>query len=229
MIKKVICPQCKQENLPTRSTCIKCGTTLSGVPLKNNLKGEVSVNKDNLGFIPYIFGGLSFIPLCGVPFGVISIIWGLISKKRGSKILVIIGGLGIAVTIILYGSLYYFGFIQRGGVYDSLRENLAETQLNNLVPIIEFYKLQYGEYPLTLSDLANAQPEGQPIFIWDPTIMTGNIESRQFYYELTNNSSNYYLLGVGADNTPYTSDDMLPINDTKNTGLLINPNSKPTP
>jgi len=191
---------------------------------------ELQQNHDKFGVLPFIFGGLSFIPLCGVPFGLIAVVWGLLSNKRGSKILAMIGALGIATTVALYGGLYYFGFIQRGGIYDSLRVRLAESNLTNLVQAIEFYKLQNSEYPSTLDVLSNSQPQEQPLFVMDPTTMVGpDQKPRQFYYELTNNGSNYYLLGVGADGIPFTSDDLLPKNDPKNTGLVINPGSKPAP
>ena len=54
-------------------------------------------------------------------------------------------------------------------------------------------------------------------------------QQRYFYYELVDDS-HYYLLGVGADEKPYTNDDVLPkINIKKNSkiGLLIHDGSKP--
>ncbi len=186
-------------------------------------------NQDKLGFLPFVFGGLSFIPLCGVPFGLASILWGLFSKKRGGKILAFIGVLGIGFTVVLYGGLYYFGFVQRGGVYDSLRVQMAESNLSTLVQAIEFYKLQNDVYPPDLNELANSQPENQPLFIFDPTTVGPDIESRAFYYELLQDGSGYYLLGVGVDGKPFTADDLLPNIETKNTGLRIHPDSNSVP
>ena len=81
-----------------------------------------------------------------------------------------------------------------------------------------------------LIELSNSMPKGQPVYIVDPTIMPRrNVQSRDFYYELKPDGSGYYLLGVGADGLPFTSDDLLPNLDTRNTGLLINPSSKPKP
>jgi len=244
MANIVKCPNCNEANAGSQLNCVKCQTSLVGLPRE---EGEFSISEfvsppsgnyyskplqfkddDKLGFLPFVFGGMSFIPLCGVPFGIVSIIWGLLSKKRGGKVLAIIGTLGVCLTVALYGGLFYFGSIQRGGVYDSLREEMAEHNLSSLVQTIEFYKLQNDVYPSSLSKLAESQSEGQPVFIFDPTTMVTNSEPRTFYYELTEDGSGYYLLGVGIDGIPFTSDDLLPKIEAKNVGLIINPASMPS-
>jgi len=73
---------------------------------------------EKLGTAAYVVGGMSFIPLIGVLFGFAAIAWGLATKKLGGKRLAAIGGAGIAFTLVLYGALFYFGFAQRGGIYD---------------------------------------------------------------------------------------------------------------
>ena len=100
------------------------------------------MNKEQkkLGNFPFVIGGISFIPLIGIIFGGIAIIWGLLTKKLGGKKLAIIGFSGICFSFILYGSLYYFGFKQRGGVYDDLRDKLNQKTINSLVQSIEFFK-----------------------------------------------------------------------------------------
>jgi hypothetical protein len=247
----VKCPQCNEVNVGSQLHCIKCQTSLIGLPreqgespipefvsppppaenyYKKSLKPLVFKNDDKLGFLPYVFGGISFVPLCGVPFGIASIIWGLLSKKRGGKTLAIIGALGIAFTVALYSGLFYFGFVQRGGIYDSLRVQMADQNLSSLVQAIEFYKLQNDVYPPTLGELAKSQSQGRPVLTIDPTSMVGpNAQPREFYYELTKDGSGYYLLGVGVDGIQFTSDDLLPKIKAKNSGLIINPASKPAP
>jgi hypothetical protein len=69
----------------------------------------------------YAFGCASFVPLLGIFVGVTAIVIGLTSRKKGGKVLALLGAGGIAFSVILYGSLFYFGFAQRGGVYDGLR------------------------------------------------------------------------------------------------------------
>ena len=83
--------------------------------------------------LSYIFGGLSFIPLIGVLFGLISFIIGLIKFKYRGWILSLIGLGGIIFTIIIYSSLFYFGLKHRGGIYDELREKTVIMNLNVIV------------------------------------------------------------------------------------------------
>ncbi|RYG97371.1 MAG: hypothetical protein EON58_09920 [Alphaproteobacteria bacterium] len=60
-----------------------------------------STSQEKLGTFPRVIGGMSYIPLLGVPFGIIAIIWGLVTKKLGGKRLAAIGAGGIAVTVVL--------------------------------------------------------------------------------------------------------------------------------
>jgi hypothetical protein len=36
---------------------------------------------EKLGAFPYVISGLSFIPLVGIPFGIVALIWGITTKK----------------------------------------------------------------------------------------------------------------------------------------------------
>ena len=179
--------------------------------------------KQKLGVFPYIIGGLAYIPLIGVPFGIIAIIWGFVTKKIGGKILAFVGAGGIALTGLLYSGIYYFGFIQRSGVYDELRIELAKSTITSLVQAVEFYKTQNGTYPASLELLHKSLPEGSMVFVFDPTDVGMNSESRYFYYRLVDDD-HYYLLGVGADGVPFTSDDIHPnveVGPNSKVGLLI--------
>ena len=183
--------------------------------------------QEKLGTFPYVLGGVSFIPLIGIIFGIIAIIWGLATKKLGGKKLAIIGACGIAFSIILYGSLFYFGAVQRGGVYDELRSQLSKTTITSLVQAIEFYKTQNGQYPESLETLRKSLPENSLVFVFDPTHVQMGGEPRYYHYELKD-EDHYYLLGIGPDEKPYTSDDVLPnieIKKNSGIGLLIYENS----
>ncbi len=182
---------------------------------------------EKLGAFPYVIAGVSFIPGIGIIFGIISIVWGLVTKKLGGKKLAIIGASGIGFSIILYGALFYFGFAQRGGVYDDLRLRLSKNTITTLVQAIEFYKTQNGQYPESLEVLRNSLPQNSFVFIHDPTDVQIGGEPRNYHYELKNNN-HYYLLGVGPDGLPYTSDDVLPnieINQNSGVGLLLHKGS----
>jgi hypothetical protein len=179
--------------------------------------------KDKLGTFPFVIGGISFVPGIGILFGIIAIIWGLVTKKLGGKKLAIIGACGIGFSVILYSSLFYFGFVQRGGVYDDLRAQMSENTITSLVQAIEFYKTQNGNYPESLEVLKNSLPENSMVFVHDPTHVQMGGEPRYYHYELEG-ENHYYLLGVGPDEIPYTADDVVPkinINQNSGVGLLI--------
>ena len=184
--------------------------------------------QEKLGTFPFVIGGVSFIPGIGIIFGIIAIIWGLVTKKLGGKKLILIGVLGITFSIILYSSLFYFGFVQRGGVYDDLRAKLAKSTITSLVQAIEFYKTQNGHYPDSLETLRKSLPNNTTVFVFDPTDIKIGGEPRYFYYELKD-SSHYYLLGVGPDGKPFTNDDILPdvqVKPNSGVGLLIRKESQ---
>jgi hypothetical protein len=184
--------------------------------------------QEKLGTFPFVIGGVSFIPGIGIIFGIIAIIWGLATNKLGGKKLAVIGACGIGLSVILYGSLFYFGFVQRGGVYDDLRIQLSKNTITSLVQAIEFYKTQNGHYPESLETLRKSLPENSMVFVHDPTHVQMGGEPRYYHYELKD-QDHYYLLGVGSDEQPYTSDDVLPnieINQNSSVGLLIHQGSK---
>src|SRR5215469_1981759 len=88
--------------------------------------GSEARKEEKLGAGAYVLAGMSFIPLIGVVFGLIAIGRGIFTGRKGGKLLALIGAGGICFTIILYGSLFYFGFVQRGGIYDVLRAACPE-------------------------------------------------------------------------------------------------------
>jgi type II secretory pathway pseudopilin PulG len=184
-----------------------------------------------LGAGAFVVGGLSFIPLFGVLFGIIAIVWGLVSQKKGGKALALVGAGGIAFTVVAYGALFYFGTIQRGGIYDDLRRKLAQRQLGQLVQSIEFYKVANGEYPTSLQQLQEAvrKNKNTTIFIHDPTDVNIAAGPRYLYYERVG-TDRYYLRSVGPDGQPFTADDIVPqVNDAllPKLGLLIAPPIRP--
>ena len=167
----------------------------------------------------YVLGGLSFVPLVGVPFGVVAIILGI---TRRTWSVVKMGAGGIAFTFIIYSSLFYVGVFHRGGISDSLRADTAVKMMNTLVKEIEFYKLQQGYYPQSTSKLSPGDSYTVST-MFDPTCLERK-SGQYFYYELDPSGKFYYLRSVGADGVPFTSDDLLPSlspEELKNTGLRI--------
>ncbi|MDB5976806.1 MAG: hypothetical protein JWR07_3566 [Nevskia sp.] len=181
------------------------------------------VERSRLGVFAYIIGAFSFIPGLGILFGIASVVWGAVTKKEGGRTLLIMGASGIGLSVVLYSALFYFAFMQRGGVYDGLRTQMAESSVTTLVQAIEFYKVQNGHYPDSLETLAKSLPRNTMTFVFDPSEVGFGRQPRYFYYELADDS-HYYLLGVGPDGKPFTSDDVLPKIKTgpdSKIGLLI--------
>ena len=179
--------------------------------------------QQTLGKFPFVVGGMSFIPGFGVLFGLIAIVWGLVTKKTGGKKLALIGATGIAFGALLYAAFYYFAVVQRGGIYDDLRAKLAETTITSVVQAIEFYKVQNGRYPESLDVLRKSLPESTAMIVFDPTDARTSGQARYYYYELID-ADHYYLLGVGTDGRPFTQDDLLPKIDVgaqSKVGLVI--------
>ena len=178
-------------------------------------KSQKEMQRESAGCLGYIIGGMSFIPLIGVFFGVIALVWGVVTKHTKLKV---VGSCGIAFTIILYSALGYFGFVQEGGVYDDLRSDLAKSQLTNVVKEIEFYKIQNGSYPESLEVLQNSLPENSMVFLYDPAQVS--TDGKFYYYKLINESS-YHVRSYGRDGLINTSDDILP-SKIENVGLIAN-------
>jgi hypothetical protein len=178
-----------------------------------------------LGAAAYVIGGLSFIPLIGLVFGVIAIAWGIATRKAGRRTFMLLGGGGIIVTIVLYGGLFYFGFAERGGIYDRLRAQLAQSELNTLVPAIEYYKVQHGSYPDSLEELKASLPQNSFVTVFDPRDVRWTGAPRYFFYQRVG-SDHYYLRGVGPNGRPFASDDIVPqiaIPSGSGIGLLLAP------
>jgi hypothetical protein len=180
--------------------------------------------QEKLGAFPFVIGGMSFIPLIGVLFGLVAIVWGLSTKKAGGKKLALIGGGGIIFTVIPYSALFYFVSMQRGGVFDDLRSKLSESTITSLVQAIEFYKIQNGKYPESLEVLEKSLPEDSTVFVFEPNFdLKVDEKPRYYHYELID-GEHYYLLGVGPDGQPFTADDILPkieISPQSKIGLVI--------
>ncbi|CCN72902.1 conserved hypothetical protein [Vibrio nigripulchritudo SFn118] len=171
-------------------------------------------SKKEAGCLGYVIGGMSFIPLIGVLFGIIAILWGFAIKHTKLKI---IGACGIAFTVILYSALGYFSFVQEGGVYDDLRGELTKTQLTSAVQAIEFYKVQNERYPESLEVLQKSLPENSMVFLHDAAQV--NTQGKLYYYKLIDESS-YHIRSYGRDGVLNTLDDILP-SPIENVGLIV--------
>ncbi|UJZ96490.1 hypothetical protein IHC92_18160 [Photobacterium damselae subsp. damselae] len=173
--------------------------------------------KYDIGCFSVLVGFLSFIPIIGTIFALISIIWGLIKK---SKTLIVMGSLGLLFTVIFIVYSNYNIFHKDIGYFSELRKKSAIDNLNNLVKGLEIYQKKYGKYPNDLQQLLAGLPE-QPEYrdkVYDPTLVGPDGSLDKFHYELVNKKF-YILVSKGFDGKLYTNDDIYP-NSIDKSGLL---------
>jgi hypothetical protein len=179
-----------------------------------------------IGAFPFVLSGLSFIPMVGVPFGLIAIVWGLINRRSGGGKVALISAGGFAFTIILYGGIFYFGFFQRGGIFDDLRTKLAQSNLNSVVQVVEVYRLAHGQYPDSLEALKNSLPKDSTIALnlTDPRMLKFGSYGNYFCYKKIG-PDHYYLRGVASDGKPFSPGALVPQIGASgaNIGLLTEP------
>ncbi len=164
-----------------------------------------------LGCFPYIIACLSFIPLLGVPVGIIMIIYGLIKWSQSGGKLALIGLGGICFTIVLYGTLFYNLFKKDGGMFEDLKTQMAQSNLLLAIKELEYYKVQHGSYPEKLSELRQGKPTINQPLLREPYFEFGNMDLPYFCYELINEGNNYYLYSRGPDQIKDTTDDVFPL------------------
>jgi len=188
------------------------------------MEKATSNDKKELSALSYVIGGMSFIPILGIVFGLIAIIHGLGTSKLGGRKLAILGSCGIAVTLLYSGWVYYSAF----GNEDFMAE-VTKDRLTSLVQEIEFYKINNGRYPTSLEILQKSLLGKSDHLVYEPSnpIKFDVVEPAYFHYALEGDS-HYYLLGVGSDQTPYTNDDVLPnlkIEENSGIGLKVHSSS----
>ena len=178
-------------------------------------------SQGKLGIFPYVVALLSFIPLLGVLVGIVVAFYGFFTKKKGGKIIAAIGICGIAFTVIIYSSLFY---MMNNGEFDGSFKKLSQMGLDNTVHSIEFYKVQNGHYPRTLKRLSEGLTDMAKLNLIDSYSKNGSGNAPSyFYYELIDRN-HYYLLSLGKDQMPFTSDDLIPnipLKQNSKIGLLF--------
>lgn len=219
-----------QAQFPERYQAVDQLLTQRRVPITQDYSGEIVIDTSpstavnepaTLGVFPYVIGALAFIPLLGVIFGIIALVWGLLTSRQGGKLLASIG-----VLAMLSANSYFFIVMHKVGLTWNTGTNSVQTQvlqnnLNTLYSQIELYHFRNGEYPQSLAQLQQAFPlSGVPL--QDTSFK--NSQSDFFYQRL--DQEHYQLLARGTDGKPLTDDDIWPntshsINDVN--GLMHRP------
>jgi Type II secretion system (T2SS), protein G len=144
----------------------------------------------------WVFGGLSFIPLFGVLFGIIAIVIGAVKKTRGQ---IFLGIGGILFSVVLYGGLFYFGFVAKTGPFAALKVKQVSQLIKTDAGQIALYKTQHGKLPEALSDLGKPS-ETNLFFTADPW-------GTKFKYTKLDDD-HFELVSAGPDGQFGTADDI---------------------
>lgn len=164
----------------------------------NSKQNEIKNNKPL-----YWIGFLGIIPNVGVIVGVILSIIGVV--RRDLK-LIIIGIADILFTVVFWTILAQVensDFIKNG--FNKLHIEMTQSNLNDLVKHIEFYKTVNGQYPEKLKQIENKKS-----FLFTNEIFEnqGNVD---LYYKTENGK--YILKSFGPDTIINTNDDIYPTLD----------------
>lgn len=202
-----------------------------------------------------VLAGLGFLPVIGMPFGITALIWGLISRYRNGGKLILLGGMGVAMTVVPIGFLSLLMRLlpsmlslvaQDSNTKESLSRGwreLARGGLSETTALIEAYKAQKGSYPATLKEMADS-PNYPTVFdltpLRDPTPASAPPpapsgasgqrpfrEQRTFSYQRLADRSGYTLFSVGEDGKPHSADDVWPPASTAWPGLRPSPRPGP--
>jgi hypothetical protein len=175
--------------------------------------------KEPLTFKPiYLLGILCLIPLLGFFAGLVLLILGIVHFK--DRVFIIMGALGMLITIAIYSSLFYFT-MDSDAVRNGFAE-IAQTEVNDLVKNIEFYKLQNGVYPDSLQQL---DTKSSFTDIYDP-LSPAKIGDNAAPFQYSKKGNQYLLFSVGRDGKPNTADDIYPTltnADTSKLGFIRKP------
>jgi len=175
--------------------------------------------KTPLTFKPiYLLGLLCLIPALGFIAGLVLLILGIVHFK--DRVFIIMGAIGMLITIGIYGSLFYFSM--NTDVFRSGFADIAQTEVNDLVKNVEFYKLQNGNYPDSLQQI---ETKDSFTSIYDP-LSSKKLTDKQEPFHYTRKGNRYLLFSVGQDGKANTADDIYPNltnADTSKLGFIRKP------
>lgn len=150
---------------------------------------------------PYALGFICILPLIGAVLGIALIVLGI--SKYKDKWLIMIGLAGIIWTTGIYGYMQYD--LIHSDFSKKATHTFAQNDLNALLKDIEFYKLEHGSYPDSLTQAVEDDRMTETV---DPTQSFFSDKGVYFIYE--KRGRHYYLFSSGADGIPGTKDDIYP-------------------
>lgn len=163
-------------------------------------------------------GIISFLSVLGLIIGIIAITWGLAARRKRWKLTVGFGCAGILVSVMfLVGLFFYSSYLLSGETFEKLRADMARNNLRETVKSVEYFKVARGKYPASLDELKDPKDQFAGLFIVDPL---AGPQARNLFYQLSEDGG-YFLLSVGPDGKPFTTDDLLPEVAGKELGLRV--------
>jgi len=162
----------------------------------------------------YYLGFAELIPVWGLMIGIVLIVMGITKYK--DKWLVIIGSGGILTTAI------FIWFMSSDRFARYTRQGFAEMtqgKLNTLMKEVEFYKMEHGSYPDSLTSVTRDDKYSSTVDFVAPHGKDGKVAVYQ-YHKI---GEKYTLYSVGLDGIAGTVDDIYPtaaMNDTAKFGLI---------
>ena len=175
--------------------------------------------KTPLTFKPiYLLGLLCLIPMIGFFVGLALLILGIAHFK--DRVFIIMGAIGMLITIGIYASLFHF--MMNTDVFRPALAQAAQTELNELVKSVEFYKLQNGAYPDSLQQIDTKDS----FAVIDDPLSSKKLTDNQQPFHYSKKGRKYVLFSVGEDGKPNTDDDIYPTltnADTSKLGFIRKP------
>lgn len=155
----------------------------------------------------YKIGYFGLVPLVGFFVGIWFFLIGIFKYK--DKKFTLIGLCCMGFTVLVYLSLFYFGFKSNSAKKEWAK--FSQIHLNTLVKNIEFYRIENGCYPDSLQQLL-----GNDIMvpIADPLRSIEGKKNVEFVYRKVGNK--YILFSFGIDGKENTEDDIFPQIKKKN-------------
>jgi len=116
------------------------------------MKNEENKTKPKLGVAPYVIAWLGILlPYIGIIFSLVATVWGIISQKKGSRSLIILGFVGISLFAILTIFPFYSLF--------SLFNNANITTQTNYYTIQNSYQPQSSNLIIVEDNLSQANQD----------------------------------------------------------------------
>ena len=180
------------------------------------VRGDLETSRKRRAMRLRWWGLLGLVPNIGVIAGLILFFRGIFQFR--DRWLIVIGVADVLFTVLFWSLMMRWE--RNSPTFANLWTQQSQFDLNRLFRDVEFYKIEHGAYPDSLSQLVVSD---KSISIDDPLQYRRPQEkSIHFFYEKVGDK--YWLFSVGPDGEPFTKDDLFPAlqpADTAKFGLLL--------